>query len=157
MLDPENMLAMLYTWQVGDCSAQEPYNGDFRAAMQGIKAKALVLPAKTDLYFRMLLVHREYSEANKMQLRRTQRLRLKTCEKALDNASLFRRYGVIGPVVLVRAPQMQSGWTCRWPTSSLRTEHFRCDRSERHYISPKRSFSSFSCCNSKSNDSQLLA
>lgn len=25
--DPENMLAMLYTWQAGDCSDQEPYNG----------------------------------------------------------------------------------------------------------------------------------
>jgi len=49
--DPENMLVMLYTWQAGDCSLQEPYNGDFDAAMKGIKAKALVLPSKTDLYF----------------------------------------------------------------------------------------------------------
>jgi len=46
------MLAMLYTWQSGDVSQQEPYNGDFGAAMKGIKAKTLVLPAKTDLYFR---------------------------------------------------------------------------------------------------------
>jgi homoserine acetyltransferase len=43
---------MLHTWQVGDVSKQEPYNGDFHAAMQAIKAKALVLPCKTDLYFR---------------------------------------------------------------------------------------------------------
>jgi homoserine acetyltransferase len=50
--DPENMLAMLYTWQSGDVSKQDPYNGDFEAAMKGIKAKTLVLPAKTDLYFR---------------------------------------------------------------------------------------------------------
>ncbi|KAF2860233.1 homoserine acetyltransferase [Piedraia hortae CBS 480.64] len=49
--DPDNMLAMLFTWQTGDCSAQEPYNGDFDAAMKAIKAKALVLPGKTDLYF----------------------------------------------------------------------------------------------------------
>jgi homoserine acetyltransferase len=49
--DPENMLVMAHTWQAGDCSAQEPYNGDFAKAMQGIKAKALVMPAKTDLYF----------------------------------------------------------------------------------------------------------
>lgn len=49
--DPENMLCMAHTWQVADCSAQEPYNGDFKAAMRGIKAKALVLPCKTDLYF----------------------------------------------------------------------------------------------------------
>jgi homoserine acetyltransferase len=49
--DPENMLVMLHTWQAGDVSAQEPYNGDFEKAMKGIKAKALVLPGKTDLYF----------------------------------------------------------------------------------------------------------
>lgn len=36
--------AMLYTWQAGDCSAQSPYNGDFKAAMQAINAKTLVLP-----------------------------------------------------------------------------------------------------------------
>jgi len=49
--NPENMLVMLQTWQAGDCSAQEPYNGDFEKAMKGIKAKALVLPGQTDLYF----------------------------------------------------------------------------------------------------------
>ncbi|PIA99299.1 hypothetical protein CB0940_02550 [Cercospora beticola] len=49
--DPDNMVAMLYTWQAGDCSKQDPYNGDFDAAMKGIKAKALVLPGRTDLYF----------------------------------------------------------------------------------------------------------
>jgi len=49
--DPENLLVMLHTWQAGDCSAQEPYNGDFNAAMRAIKAKSLVLPSKTDLYF----------------------------------------------------------------------------------------------------------
>lgn len=48
------MLVMLHTWQAGDCTNQEPYNGDFDAAMKGIKAKALVLPSKTDLYFRVL-------------------------------------------------------------------------------------------------------
>jgi homoserine acetyltransferase len=49
--DPENMLVMAHTWQAGDCSQQEPYHGDFEKAMKGIKAKTLVLPAKTDLYF----------------------------------------------------------------------------------------------------------
>lgn len=46
------MIVMLETWQAGDVSDQEPYNGDFSAAMKGIKAKALVLPCRTDLYFR---------------------------------------------------------------------------------------------------------
>ena len=48
---PENLLVMLYTWQAGDCSGQEPYIGDFEKAMRSIKAQDLVLPAKTDLYF----------------------------------------------------------------------------------------------------------
>lgn len=49
--DPENLLVMLHTWQSGDVSKQEPYNGDFEAAMGAIKAQTLVLPSKTDLYF----------------------------------------------------------------------------------------------------------
>lgn len=49
--DPENMLVMANTWQAGDCSKQEPYNGNFKKAMEGIKAKALVMPSQTDLYF----------------------------------------------------------------------------------------------------------
>ena len=49
--DAENLLVMLYTWQSGDCSNQEPYNGDFSAAMQAIEASMLVMPGKTDLFF----------------------------------------------------------------------------------------------------------
>lgn len=49
--DPENMLVMLHTWQAGDCSDQEPYNKDLELSMKSIKAKTLVLPGKTDLYF----------------------------------------------------------------------------------------------------------
>ncbi|KAJ4135226.1 hypothetical protein NW768_004847 [Fusarium equiseti] len=49
--DPENLLVMLQTWQSGDVSKQEPYNGDFEKAMGAIKARILVLPSKTDLYF----------------------------------------------------------------------------------------------------------
>lgn len=49
--DPENLLVMIQTWQNGDVSKQEPYNGDFKKAMASIQAKTLVLPAKTDLYF----------------------------------------------------------------------------------------------------------
>ncbi|KAJ5704135.1 hypothetical protein N7493_011273 [Penicillium malachiteum] len=49
--DPENLLVMVQTWQNGDVSKQEPYNGDFEKALASIKAKTLVLPAQTDLYF----------------------------------------------------------------------------------------------------------
>ncbi|RVX72036.1 hypothetical protein B0A52_04634 [Exophiala mesophila] len=49
--DPENLMVMLHTWQAGDISLQEPFNGDFEKALASIKAKTLVLPSKTDLYF----------------------------------------------------------------------------------------------------------
>ncbi|KAL3492859.1 Alpha/Beta hydrolase protein [Aspergillus germanicus] len=49
--DPGNLLAMAETWQNGDVSQQEPYGGSFEKAMASIKAKTLVLPARTDLYF----------------------------------------------------------------------------------------------------------
>lgn len=51
LLDPENLLTMLHTWQAADCSDQEPYNKDFELAMKSIKAKTLVLPGLKDLYF----------------------------------------------------------------------------------------------------------
>ncbi|TGJ79910.1 hypothetical protein E0Z10_g8849 [Xylaria hypoxylon] len=49
--DPENMITMLHTWQSADCSDQDHYKGNFELAMKSIKAKTLVLPGKTDLYF----------------------------------------------------------------------------------------------------------
>jgi homoserine O-acetyltransferase len=75
--DPENMLVMLFTWQAGDCSAQEPYNGDFDAAMKGIKAKALVLPGQTDLYFRECIGH--YGEEGRADVHSSGGLRERGC------------------------------------------------------------------------------
>ncbi|EEP82199.1 homoserine acetyltransferase [Uncinocarpus reesii 1704] len=49
--DPDDLLVMLDTWQKGDISQQAPYNGNFEMALKGIKARALILPGKTDLYF----------------------------------------------------------------------------------------------------------
>ena len=48
--DANDMLALLATWQAGDVSAVR-HGGDFEACMRGIKAKVLLLPCKTDLYF----------------------------------------------------------------------------------------------------------
>jgi homoserine acetyltransferase len=50
-LDPDNLLVMLQTWQLGDVSALPQFAGDLPAALRSIKAKVLVCPAKTDLYF----------------------------------------------------------------------------------------------------------
>ncbi len=49
--DANNLLAMLWSWQQGDISANARYNGDFESALGAIKAKAIVMPSQTDLYF----------------------------------------------------------------------------------------------------------
>ncbi len=49
--DANNLLAMLWTWQHGDISANDIYRGDFAKALGAIKAKAILMPASTDLYF----------------------------------------------------------------------------------------------------------
>jgi homoserine O-acetyltransferase len=49
--DANNLLAMLWTWQNGDISNNELFNGDFPKALAAIKAKAIVMPASSDLYF----------------------------------------------------------------------------------------------------------
>ncbi|MBR9653513.1 alpha/beta fold hydrolase [Thalassovita aquimarina] len=49
--DANNLLTMAWTWQNGDISDNELYNGDFKAALGAIKAKAYVMPGSTDLYF----------------------------------------------------------------------------------------------------------
>lgn len=49
--DANNLLAMLWTWQNGDISNNPLYGGDYAKALGAIKAKAIVMPASTDLYF----------------------------------------------------------------------------------------------------------
>ena len=49
--DANNFLAMLWTWQNADISANDIYEHDFVRALGSIKAKAMVMPGRTDLYF----------------------------------------------------------------------------------------------------------
>lgn len=49
--DANNLLAMLWTWQHGDISANTLYGGDFPKALGAITARAYVMPGQTDLYF----------------------------------------------------------------------------------------------------------
>ena len=49
--DANDLLAMLSTWQGADISANPRYEGDFTRALAGIKARAIVMPCRTDLYF----------------------------------------------------------------------------------------------------------
>jgi homoserine O-acetyltransferase/O-succinyltransferase len=49
--DANNLLALLWTWQNADISADPRYGGNFEAALAAIRAKAIVMPASSDLYF----------------------------------------------------------------------------------------------------------
>ena len=51
--DANDLLAMLWTWQHADISANARYQGDCAAALGAIKARAIVMPGETDLYFRV--------------------------------------------------------------------------------------------------------
>ena len=45
------VIAKLRTWQEGDISDNRLYGGDFAKALGAIKARAIVVPCSTDLYF----------------------------------------------------------------------------------------------------------
>ena len=49
--DANNMLAMFATWRCSDISANALYDGDIKKALGAIKARTLVMPSWTDLYF----------------------------------------------------------------------------------------------------------
>jgi homoserine O-acetyltransferase len=49
--DPRNLMAMLDTWLRCDVSHNSLYAGNYPQAMASIRAKTLVMPATTDLYF----------------------------------------------------------------------------------------------------------
>ena len=51
--DANNLLAHIWTWQHGDISANELYNGDFFKALAAITARTLIMPSATDLYFQV--------------------------------------------------------------------------------------------------------
>lgn len=50
--DANDLLCKLWTWQQGDISNQSPYDGDFKAALNAIEAKTIVIVCDNDLYFR---------------------------------------------------------------------------------------------------------
>ena len=49
--DANNLLTKLLTWQKGDISIGEQYNGNFIEALKNIKAKTIIMPCSNDLYF----------------------------------------------------------------------------------------------------------
>ncbi|MSR15704.1 MAG: alpha/beta fold hydrolase [Gammaproteobacteria bacterium] len=51
--DANNLLTMAETWLNGDISANPVFKGDFKRALRAIRARAIVMPCDTDLYFRV--------------------------------------------------------------------------------------------------------
>lgn len=56
--DANDMLTLLNTWQNGDIS-QVRDGGNLEAALKSIKAKGLIMPSKTDLYFPVSLTSKD--------------------------------------------------------------------------------------------------
>lgn len=48
--DANDLLTLLHTWQTGDVSLVKDA-GDYEKCLKAIKAKGLIMPSKTDLYF----------------------------------------------------------------------------------------------------------
>jgi homoserine O-acetyltransferase len=67
--DANDLLAMLWTWQHADISANELYNGDLGEALGAITADALVMPCETDLYFTVEDNRREVARMPHAELR----------------------------------------------------------------------------------------
>ncbi|XP_024524820.1 uncharacterized protein LOC9654965 [Selaginella moellendorffii] len=49
--DPNNLLAMLWTWKNGNVGLTPGFDGSLERALASIQAKAIVMPAEKDLYF----------------------------------------------------------------------------------------------------------
>ncbi len=49
--DANDLLAKLQTWKSGDISTGGHYRGDFERALAAIRARAILVPCTTDLYF----------------------------------------------------------------------------------------------------------
>jgi homoserine O-acetyltransferase len=67
--DADNLLAMIWTWQHADISANELYGGDLARALGAISADALIMPSTTDLYFTVADNEREVAHMRRAELR----------------------------------------------------------------------------------------
>jgi homoserine O-acetyltransferase len=67
--DANDLLAMLWTWQHADISANELYGGDLDKALGAVTADAMVIPSETDLYFTVEDNRREVARMPRAELR----------------------------------------------------------------------------------------
>jgi homoserine O-acetyltransferase len=49
--DPRDLRAMFATWRAADIADRAPFCGDYGAALASIRARAIVMPSRTDTYF----------------------------------------------------------------------------------------------------------
>ncbi len=49
--EPNDLLAMIDTWQQADVGANDAFGGDFEGALGAIAARTFVMPGRTDMYF----------------------------------------------------------------------------------------------------------
>lgn len=70
--DANDLLAMLWSWQHADISDNPAYGGNLSAALGAIRARTILMPARTDLYFT--------PEDNELELRSLRRAELRPIE-----------------------------------------------------------------------------
>ena len=64
-----DLYAQARTWDAADISANELYGHDFAKALRAIKARVLLMPGTTDLYFRVADHEAEMAELRHVELR----------------------------------------------------------------------------------------
>tara|TARA_B110000259_G_scaffold91597_1_gene106386 strand:- start:308 stop:1306 length:999 start_codon:yes stop_codon:yes gene_type:complete len=67
--EANDLLGMLKTWQAADISENPKFGGDFNSALGAIKARAIIMPCRTDLYFRVADSELEVSRMPNAELR----------------------------------------------------------------------------------------
>ena len=65
----EDLYAQLRTWDAGDISANPIFSGDLAAALGAIRARVLLMPGATDLYFRVADNEAELAQLAHAELR----------------------------------------------------------------------------------------
>jgi homoserine O-acetyltransferase len=63
-----NLYAQALTWQEADISANDLYGGDLPKALASIRARVLLMPGATDLYFRVADNEAELAHLNRAEL-----------------------------------------------------------------------------------------
>ena len=53
MREAANLYSQLRTWHASDISNNSTYGGDLEQALRAIRARVLLMPGETDLYFRV--------------------------------------------------------------------------------------------------------